>query len=70
MSKLLVALTALVIFGTGLLAWKAEAMTAAPAKAAETQSIVHKAACGGPGRWCRWGRHRVCNRWRCWCAPC
>jgi hypothetical protein len=70
MSKLLIALTALVILGTGLLAWKAEAMTAPSAKAVESQSIVHKAACFGPGRWCGWGRHRVCRRWHCWCAPC
>ena len=69
MSKLLVVLTALVILGTGLLAWKAEAMTTAP-KTIETQSLIQKAACSGPGRWCGWGRHRVCNRWHCWCAPC
>jgi hypothetical protein len=39
--------------------------------AAQNFTPIHKAACGGvPGRWCGPGRHRVCGRWRCWCAPC
>jgi hypothetical protein len=32
---------------------------------------IIKAACGGPGEHCRWGRHWVCGPMsRCWCAPC
>ena len=33
-------------------------------------TIIHKAACRHPGRWCPRGRHRVCGPVRCWCAPC
>jgi hypothetical protein len=39
--------------------------------AAQNFTPIIKAACGG--RWgphCPPGRHRVCGRWRCWCAPC
>ena len=32
---------------------------------------IEKAACGPNwGRWCGPFHHRVCNRWRCWCAHC
>ncbi len=48
---------------------KAEALTT-PSVGVANQSLVQKAACFGPGRWCGWGRHRVCRRWHCWCAPC
>ena len=38
---------------------------------AQNATIIHKAACGGWGRWCPPGRRHVCNGWgRCWCAPC
>jgi preprotein translocase subunit SecG len=37
---------------------------------AQNATIIHKAACGGWGRWCPPGRHRVCGPMRCWCAPC
>ena len=30
---------------------------------------IRQAACGGWGRWCPPGRHRVCGPMRCWCAP-
>ena len=73
MRKLIVVLAAVSSLGAGLLAWRAEAMTSPPVNAitkAETPSLVQKAACFGPGRWCGWGRHRVCRRWHCWCAPC
>jgi hypothetical protein len=34
-------------------------------------SMVKKVACGPFwGRWCGPRHHRVCNRWRCWCAHC
>ncbi len=37
---------------------------------ARNATIIHQAACGGWGRWCPPGRHRVCGPYRCWCAPC
>jgi hypothetical protein len=60
MREFTLTLAGLLVLGTSLIAWKAEAMTSAPVRTLETQSMVHKAACFGPGRWCGWGRHRVC----------
>jgi len=37
---------------------------------AQNATIIHKTACGGFGRWCGPGMHRVCGPARCWCAPC
>ena len=37
---------------------------------AQNGTIIHEAACRGWGPWCPPGRHRVCGRWRCWCANC
>jgi hypothetical protein len=37
---------------------------------AQNATPIHKAACGGWGRWCPPGSHRVCGPMRCWCAPC
>ena len=37
---------------------------------AQNATIIHKAACGGFGRWCPPGMRRVCGPARCWCAPC
>lgn len=52
-------------------AWRAEAvpLTVAPVDVANP---VQPAACGGPGRYCRPGRHWVCGPYghHCWCAPC
>ncbi len=58
-----------VALAVGGFGWKAEALTT-PSVGVANQSLVQKAACFGPGRWCGWGRHRVCRRWHCWCAPC
>ena len=38
--------------------------------AAHNFTPIAKAACGGRWGACPPGRHRVCARWRCWCAPC
>lgn len=53
----------------------ANAQTQAPGASnlqtqAQIATPIHKAACGGWGRWCPPGRHRVCGPFRCWCAPC
>lgn len=37
---------------------------------AQNATIIHKAACNGYGRWCPPGRHRICDPFHCWCAPC
>jgi len=37
---------------------------------ARNATPIHQAACGGWGRWCPPGLHRVCGPARCWCAPC
>jgi hypothetical protein len=37
---------------------------------AQKATPIHQAACGGWGRWCPPGLHRVCGPARCWCAPC
>jgi hypothetical protein len=63
------------LFVMGSMALSAQAQTQAPgASSLQAQSqnatIIHKAACGGWGRWCPPGRHRVCGPYRCWCAPC
>jgi len=63
------------LFVLGTMALAANAQTQAPGAAslnaqAQNATIVHKAACGGWGRWCPPGRHHVCNPWHCWCAPC
>lgn len=59
----------------GSMAFSASAQTQAPGAAGiqvqeRIATPIHKAACGGWGRWCPPGRHRVCNPWHCWCAPC
>jgi hypothetical protein len=36
----------------------------------QNATIIHKAACGGFGRWCGPGMTRVCGPYRCWCRPC
>jgi hypothetical protein len=41
------------------------------AEQARNFTPVEKAACGPHwGRFCGPFHHRVCGRWRCWCAPC
>jgi hypothetical protein len=37
---------------------------------AHNATIIHKAACGGFGRWCPPGMVRTCGPYRCWCRPC
>jgi hypothetical protein len=37
---------------------------------AQNATMIHKAACGGWGRWCPPGSVRRCGPYRCWCAPC
>jgi hypothetical protein len=62
---------AMAMLGAGAFGLKAATLNSPPiVSAGATQSLVQKAACGGPGRYCGWGRHRVCRRWHCWCAPC
>jgi hypothetical protein len=44
---------------------------AALAAPAHNFTPVEKAACGPHwGRFCGPWHHRVCGRYRCWCAPC
>ncbi len=55
--------------------WQAQAQTErGPAALADTPqnfTPIEKAACGHHwGRYCGPYHHRVCNRYRCWCAPC
>ena len=55
--------------------WQAQAQIergpAALAGQAQNFTPVEKAACGPHwGRWCGPWHHRVCGRYRCWCAPC
>jgi hypothetical protein len=63
------------LFVLGATALAADAQTQAPGASslnaqAQNATIIHKAACGGFGRWCPPGRRHVCNPWHCWCAPC
>jgi hypothetical protein len=61
---------ALFVLGSAAMA-NAQTQGAASLNAqARNATIIHKAACGGWGRWCPPGRHRVCGPYRCWCAPC
>lgn len=58
----------------GSMSWRAETMPL-PQTAALPQTLkqllpVEKAACGGPGRYCRTGFHWVCGPRHCWCARC
>jgi hypothetical protein len=71
MHKLILAAAAALIL-SGSLAWKAEATPGANMgmPLATEFSPVIKAGCGGPGRYCPWGRHWVCGPRGCWCAPC
>jgi hypothetical protein len=75
MRMLSATLAAAAIIAVSTLAWNAQAQTwrgSADLKGtAQNFTPIQKAACGGVwGRWCPPGRHRVCGRWRCWCAPC
>jgi len=58
----------------GSLTWNAAAQTTrgaeAISKAITNYGLVEKAACYHWGPWCPIRHHRVCGRWRCWCAPC
>ena len=59
----------------GAPAWQAQAQMergpAALCDVAKNFTPIEKAACGPRrGEWCGPWHHRVCNRWRCWCAPC
>lgn len=74
MKKLAMTLTA-AAFVFGSMALVASAQTQQPGAAslhglAQNATPIQKAACGGWGRWCPPGRHRVCGPMRCWCAPC
>ena len=60
-------------FALGAMALAATAQTqgaAAIHAQAQNATPIHQAACGGWGRWCPPGLHRVCGPARCWCAPC
>ena len=62
---------AIAMLGAGAFGLKAATLNSPPiVSAGASQGLVQKAACWGPGRYCGWGRHRVCRRWHCWCAPC
>lgn len=72
MGKLLITWAAAALL-LGSLAWTAHAQTLGAASLhtqAQIASPISKAACGGPGRFCPPGRHRVCGPAHCWCAPC
>ena len=70
MGKLTVILAAAVaMMFAGLMVGKSAAMPAV-GEMTKSHSIVQKAACGGWGAHCRPGRHWVCGRRHCWCAPC
>jgi hypothetical protein len=72
MGKLALTLAATALL-LGSVAFNAEAQTQGAGTInaqAQNATIIHKAACGGWGRWCPPGRHRVCGPYRCWCAPC
>ena len=57
--------------GAMVLAANAQTQGAATIHAqAQNATPIHQAACGGWGRWCPPGQHRVCGPARCWCAPC
>jgi hypothetical protein len=59
---------ALATFGAASsLAWASSATIPAPGP---NYSPIEKAACGGPGPRCPWGRTWVCGPAGCWCAPC
>lgn len=74
MTKLAIAFTiAAAILVTGLQASSVAAASLGSnvlSTATKNFTPIHKAACGGWGRWCPPGSHRVCGPWRCWCAPC
>jgi hypothetical protein len=74
MRKLTITLAATAFtLGTMALALTANAQTqgaAALHTQAQNATPIHEAACGGWGRWCPPGNHRVCGPMRCWCAPC
>ncbi len=71
MKTLTMTLAAAFALGTMALAANAQTQGAATIHAqAQNATPIHKAACGGWGRWCPPGRHRVCGPMRCWCAPC
>jgi hypothetical protein len=68
MRKLVFGLAAFgAIVAIGSLAWASSATIPAPSP---NYSPIEKAACGGPGPRCPWGRTWVCGPYRCWCAPC
>jgi len=78
MQKLAViaAVSAALVLG-GTLASYAQTSRGAPSLPAASKNFtpIEKVACGGPGPYCGWGRHRVCRRGyygrvHCWCAPC
>ena len=74
MTSLTITLTAIAFaLGTTALALTAHAQTQGAATIhvqAQNATPIHQAACGGWGRWCPPGSHRVCSPMRCWCAPC
>ncbi len=74
MGKFAIALAAAALMLTSV-AFTADAQTQQAGAAsfhalAQHATLIQKAACRGPGRWCPIGRHRVCGPVRCWCAPC
>jgi hypothetical protein len=72
MRKLMMILAAMA-FALGATALVANGQTQGAATIhaqAQNATPIHQAACGGWGRWCPPGRHRVCGPMRCWCAPC
>jgi hypothetical protein len=72
MGKLVLSLAATaLLLGSVAFAAQAQTLGAGSINAqARNATIIQKAACGGPGRFCPPGRHRVCGPARCWCAPC
>jgi hypothetical protein len=74
MSKYFVSLAAAALL-LGAVAFGAQAQTLTSGAAhlnaqSQNATIIHKAACGGPGAHCPPGRHWVCGPNHCWCAPC
>ena len=72
MTKLTTTLAA-TAFALGAMSFAATAQTQGAATIhaqARNTTPIHQAACGGWGRWCPPGLHRVCGPARCWCAPC
>jgi len=71
MGKFAIALAGALLLASA--AWTAQAQTQGAGSIqaqAHNATIIHKTACGGFGRWCPPGMHRVCGPARCWCAPC